>query len=205
MNRGLLLYAISRVPRGLNRTQVQKLMFRAELRSPTAPAYRFVRAPHGPLAQEIYQDTDILQANGLVTVDRQPAGPYTEVRTSVTPKGLRATEVLLEQLELVEGWTAVREAIEEAASFAESMSATALSDWSHYQVSVRDEDGNEFRLHDIAEGVELLAPAAQCALELPADLLGDIVFGLGLTDADRREMETMALEPVDELLNLLRA
>lgn len=205
MNRALLLYAISRVPEGLGRTQVQKLMFRASLRSPAAPAYRFVRAPHGPFAQAIYDDTDILDANDLVTVLRRPAGPYTETLAKVTEKGARAVAALLDELEGLEGWPVVKRALDEAATFAQTRTATALSEWSHYQVLVRDDDGNEFKLHDIPEGVELIAAPERPALELPDELLGEIVYGLGLTDDDRREMETMALESTDDLLASLRA
>lgn len=90
-----LLVALARAPGEMSPVQVQKSMFllKMEAGDYVGPDfYEFTRYNYGPFNVQIYNDLDLLAAEGLVNIDESPNRRWRSY--SATPRGFQRGEEL---------------------------------------------------------------------------------------------------------------
>ena len=206
IDRMLLTHVLGRAPEGMNRTKLQKVMFRACLglrdQGLPTPALAFIRWNYGPFSQPVYQHVAAIGATGIAEqVDDPRAGRITRL----TDGGRATAGWLTRALERTPGWIDVRDVLDEAVAFGVARSAETLSAWSHDLVLRPDGMDFDVRVHDMTDGDPILDPEVRLDwLPLPVDddLIADFVYAASLTPAHLAEMTTPSALSIDELLAL---
>jgi len=189
----VLLYVLGLRERGgFGRTELQKLLFKAELElrdKLATPSYPFIRYNHGPFCGQVFEDAERLEGAGLAVVERE-RDVLGEKTTKITQQGRSLRSKLLARLEAVTAWPTVKRAIDDAASFVAARTASELEDWSHELELVPDGGTQKERIHDMRRSQLILEPTYWDVdeLDVPEDILVDLDYALQLDEAAIAEM-----------------